>query len=380
MHANEGGIRHTLQHLLAPPDEFMRELGGGGERLVARGRLVLSVLALPLPLLASASGAGAGRTAACLAAAVAANAMALAWLVLARRRRDWLPFATATWDITLVTLALAALAAREPTGVADAAGAVLAWSFQLVVVASTALRADGRLPLFAGGLVLLQDTLLAAALHVRALSPDQALGRVDAVTPGFGTLVLQALLVVLVTAIAAMMVRRMQSLVELSGHDGLTGLPNRSWLLQRMPHVFANARNSGASLTLVLLDIDRFKRVNDEVGPQAGDRALRHIASTLSELLADNEALARISGQEFVMLLHCPAGSAWERLDRLRRTLMERPFLPERGQDAFAFTFSAGLAAWPQDGSTTSGLLGCADRRLKGAKAAGGNRIVARDP
>jgi diguanylate cyclase (GGDEF)-like protein len=152
------------------------------------------------------------------------------------------------------------------------------------------------------------------------------------------------------------------------------------WLLQRMPHVFATARNSGASLTLVLLDIDRFKRVNDEAGPRAGDRALRHIAASLSEMLADGESLARIGGQEFVMLLHGPAGSAWERLDRLRRTLVERPFLPERGQDAFAFTFSAGLAAWPQDGSSTSSLLGSADRRLKCAKAAGGNRIVARDP
>ena len=75
----------------------------------------------------------------------------------------------------------------------------------------------------------------------------------------------------------------------------------------------------------------------------------------------------------------CPVGSAWERLDRLRRTLVERPFLPERGEDAFAFTFSAGLAAWPQDGAQASALLGCADRRLKAAKAAGGSRIVARD-
>src|SRR5690606_9981134 len=199
-------------------------------------------------------------------------------------------------------------------------------------------------------------------------------------TAGGGELVLRVLMLLLATGIAAIVVRRMQSLVEQSGHDGLTGLANRSWLLQRMPHVFATARNSGASLTLVLLDIDRFKRVNDEAGPQAGDRALRHIASTMSGMLAENEPLARIGGQEFVMVLHCPAGSAWERLDRLRRTLVERPFLPERGQDAFAFTFSAGLAAWPQDGATTSGLLGCADRRVKAAKAAGGNRIVARDP
>ncbi|MGY1458910.1 MULTISPECIES: GGDEF domain-containing protein [unclassified Luteimonas] len=376
MHANDGGIRDTLGRLMAPPDEVMRELGGSGERLVARARLLLSVLALALPLLAAAAGAGMGRILACLAAVVLVNAMALLWLVLTRTRRTWLPFATSAWDVTLVSMALAVLATRYPAATLHAA---VGWSFYLVLIGSTALRADGRLTLFTGGLALAQYILLAAAAYARGEVAD-GLQPLDGGELGIGGHLLRALLLLIATGTAAVLVRRMQSLVELSGHDGLTGLPNRSWLLQRMPHVFATARNSAASLTLVLLDIDRFKRVNDEAGPKAGDRALRHIASTMSGMLADNEALARIGGQEFVMVLHCPAGSAWERLDRLRRTLVESPFLPERGQDAFAFTFSAGLAAWPQDGASTSGLLGCADRRMKAAKAAGGNRIVARDP
>lgn len=376
MHATEGRTRDTLQRLLAPPDQVMRELGANGEHLVARARLLLSVLALPLPLLAAAAGHGLGAVLRDLAAIVVANAVALCWLLLARRRVAWLPFATVAWDVSLVTAVLAGLAMREP---AAALHAATAWSAYLVVVASTALRADGRLTLLGGGLALLQYALLAGLVHARAAAPG-ALAPLGPGLAGIGSELLRVVLLALATGIAAALVRRMQVLVEQSGHDSLTGLPNRSWLLQRMPHVFANARNSGASLTLVLLDIDRFKRVNLDAGPQAGDRALRHVASTMSEMLADNEALARIGGQEFVMLLHCPAGSAWERLDRLRRTLVERPFLPERGQDAFAFTFSAGIAAWPQDGATTSGLLGCADRRLKGAKAAGGNRIVARDP
>lgn len=376
MHANDGGIRDMLQRLLAPPDEVMRTLGGSGERLVARVRLVLSVLALALPLLAAASGAGMGRILSCLGAVVLANAVALLWLVLARSRRAWLPFATSAWDVCVVTAMLAMLASRDQ---AAPLHDVAAWSLYLVVIGSTALRAEGRVTLFTGGLALVQYAVLAAAAYARDAAPDGLQPLHDG-TAGVGEAVLRVLMLLLATGIAAIVVRRMQSLVEQSGHDGLTGLSNRSWLLQRMPHVFATARNSGASLTLVLLDIDRFKRVNDEAGPQAGDRALRHIASTMSGMLAENEPLARIGGQEFVMVLHCPAGSAWERLDRLRRTLVERPFLPERGQDAFAFTFSAGLAAWPQDGATTSGLLGCADRRVKAAKAAGGNRIVARDP
>jgi len=373
MHANGGGIGDTLRRMLAPPDEVMRELGARGERLVARARLLACVLALPLPLLAAASGWGMGWILASLAGTVLANAMALLWLVLARGRRRWLAWATTGWDLGLVTALVALLALRDA---AAAPGTLAAWPLYLLVVWATALRGDSRLPLFAGALAMLAHLLL-AALHARQAVPELLSGTTGT---GIGSEALRLALLAASAALAVAVVRRMQALVAASGQDGLTGLPNRAWLLQRMPHVFAGARNSGASLTLVLLDIDRFKRVNDEAGHQAGDRALRHIASTMSGMLDENESLARIGGQEFVMVLHCPVGSAWERLDRLRRTLVERPFLPERGRDAFAFTFSAGLAAWPQDGGTTSALLGRADRRLKAAKASGGNRIVARDP
>src|SRR5690606_18049385 len=87
MHASDGGIRDMLQRLLAPPDQVMRRLGASSERLVARVRLLLSVLALALPLSAAATGAGMGGILACLGAVVLANAVALAWLVLARQER-----------------------------------------------------------------------------------------------------------------------------------------------------------------------------------------------------------------------------------------------------------------------------------------------------
>ena len=94
MQGNEAGIRETLRRLVAPPDESMRGLGASGERAVARLRFLLSVLALPLPLVAAASGAGMGRILGYLGVVVAANGFALLWLVLARRRRTWLPYAT----------------------------------------------------------------------------------------------------------------------------------------------------------------------------------------------------------------------------------------------------------------------------------------------
>src|SRR3546814_8771371 len=111
--------------------------------------------------------------------------------------------------------------------------------------------------------------------------------------------------------------------------------------------MFETIRNDGGSLTLALLDLDRFKRINDEIGHRDGDRAIRHFVAADNEILQEKERLVRIDGQEFVVLMHCPIGSAWERLDRLRRSMGDRPFLPESGRDPRAITFRGGTAALP---------------------------------
>src|SRR3546814_12441999 len=85
--------------------------------------------------------------------------------------------------------------------------------------------------------------------------------------------------------LTAAIVYRMQRLVEMSGNDSLTGLPNRAWLLQGMPRMFETIRNDGGSLTLALLDLDRFKRINDEIGHRHGARAIRHFLAAVNEIL-----------------------------------------------------------------------------------------------
>src|SRR3546814_8860732 len=99
---------------------------------------------------------------------------------------------------------------------------------------------------------------------------------------------------------------RMQRLLEMSGNDSLPGLPNRAWRLQGMPRMCETIRNDGGSLTLALLDLDRFKRINDEIGHRDGDRAIRHFVAAVNEILQEKERLVRIGGQEFVVLMHCP--------------------------------------------------------------------------
>lgn len=378
MTASTHWIRELIRTLLSRPDEIMLELGAGGELLVARLRALLSALVLLLPLIGVVAGGGSTTEALIgLGAAVFINLFAQIWLALARRRRryGWLPYATGTYDVTTTTAVLALLMLSDRVA---SLNSVVVWCFYLIAIAMTALRNDGRLTLYVGALAILQYSLLVWIVFATTTSPEQ-LFSVDYGTATVPTQIERLILLLLMTLLTATIVYRMQRLIELSGNDGLTGLPNRVWLLQRMPQMFETVRSEGGSLTLALLDLDNFKRINAEIGHLAGDRALRHIAAALGEVLQDNERLVRIGGQEFVLVLHCPIGSAWERLDRLRRSLLERPFLADRSADPQPISFSGGLAAWPQDGSDVSELLRSADRRLQYAKGAGRNRLIARD-
>ena len=376
MFASIQGLKDLVARLLARPDEIMLSLGAGGELLVARLRALLSLLILAMPLIAALGGAKSSEVVIGLALAVFVNLMAQIWLALARRqlRYGWLPYATGTYDVSLTTLVLVLLALGDPVA---ATNSIVVWCFYLIAIAITALRNDGRLTLYVSALALLQYALLVAV--VLSLAPHETLVSIDYGTASIATQVERLLVILMMGLLTSVIVYRMQRLVEMSGNDGLTGLPNRAWLLQGMPRMFETIRNDGGSLTLALLDLDRFKRINDEVGHRAGDRAIRHFVAAVSEILQEKERLVRIGGQEFVVLMHCPIGSAWERLDRLRRSMGDRPFLPGPGRDPQVITFSGGLAAYPQDGVDVSAMLGSADRRLQLAKRDGRNRLVARD-
>ena len=362
--------------LFAQPDEIMLELGAGGELLVARIRALLSALCLLLPLANAFGGARISETIIGLAAAVFINIAAQLWLALARtpRRHGWLPYATATYDITTTTGVLALLALGDRVA---GHNSLVVWAFYPISIVMTALRNDGRLTLFVTSLSILQCAVLTAAI-LGSSTPEQLVS-IDYGSASLATQVERMVLLLLIGLLTTTIVYRIQRLVELSGRDGLTGLPNRMWLLQQMPRLFDAARGQGASLSLALVDLDHFRRINDEFGARDGDRALRQTSALMAEALDGGEHLARIGGQEFVMLLQCPIGSAWERIDRLRRTVAERPLLPGVGGDPLRLTFSAGLVAWPQDGADLSSLLRSADRRLQLAKRDGCNRVIARD-
>lgn len=371
-------LREFVNGVLKAPDEIMLDVGAGGELAVARLRVVIAALLLLLPLAHALGGGSTSQTLVALAVALAINGFALAWLQLARQRRryHWLPFATTAFDVSATTLILVVLAAEH---LAAALNNVTAWCGYLLAILLTALRSDGRTTLLAGILAIIQYAALVLVVFGLVFSPEQLISSDHgSVTPG--EQVLRLLLLVAFTVISAMVVYRMQRLVELSGTDGLTRLPNRTWLLHRLPRLIGEARAEQCSLTLALIDIDSFKRVNDEAGHHAGDRALRHVVAILRELMDPSEWLVRLGGQEFVLVMHQPIGSAWERVDEIRRKLASRPFEPDRRHGPILLTFSAGLASYPHDGNDLSYLLHRADRRLQEAKREGRNRVVARDP
>ena len=367
----------VVKATFARPDEVMLEVGAAGELLVARLRVIVSALLLLLPLANALTGGSVNETLIGLAGATFVNVFAQVWLALARqhRRHRWLPYVTSAYDVTSTTLVLLLLAANDlPSGV----NSMIVWCGYVLAIVVTALRNDGRVTLLAGALALLEFGLLSAGVFAFANSPEQLIST-DYGTVTLSTQIQRMVLLAIFTLITVVMVYRMQRLVEMSGTDGLTGLPNRTWLVHRFPRLLDAAQREGVSLCVALIDLDYFKRVNDELGHHIGDRALLHVVALIQETLEPGEWLVRLGGEEFVLVLRKPLGTAWERVDALRRGLLARRFVPEQGEEPLLLTFSAGVASYPHEAGELSGLLRRADQRLHMAKMHGRNRVLARD-
>ena len=369
-------LRDLAGMLVTRPDEAMLALGAVGERQVAGLRALLAALLLSMPLASALSGAPLRRVLLLFAAALLLNTAAQALLAFSRRsrRHPWLPFASSSWDVTATTLVLVAL------GLGDwpaALNNVVAFCGYLLAIVLTALRNDGRVTLATGVLAIAQYGLLSMAALSLAGSPEELLSADHGAVQTGGQALRLAVLAVFTIATATL-VLQMRRLVELSATDGLTGLPNRNWLVHQAPR-WLDGVARGDSATLALVDLDGFRRVNEEAGQPGGDRALREVAALFAAQLGPGEHLVRLGGEEFVLLLRKPMGTAWEHVEALRRTLAGRGFIAERGGERLPLTFSSGLASCPRDGGNLSGLLRRADQRLQQAKASGRNRVVARD-
>ena len=165
-----------------------------------------------------------------------------------------------------------------------------------------------------------------------------------------------------------------ERIYRLAHHDALTGLANRSFLQERAIEAIARAKRSGGTLAVLCLDLDGFKAVNDVRGHAAGDRLLREVAARLSRCVRETDTVARIGGDEFVVLQadHVQPDMARALADRLVEALAE-PYDLGAGEAPSNVTTSIGIAQFPVDGDDAETLLHNADTALYRAKWAGKN-------
>ncbi|MGH8353339.1 MAG: histidine kinase N-terminal 7TM domain-containing diguanylate cyclase [Pseudomonas sp.] len=167
-----------------------------------------------------------------------------------------------------------------------------------------------------------------------------------------------------------------EQLQEQALRDPLTGLYNRRYLDEFFGRELARAQREQVPIALALIDLDHFKALNDQHGHLVGDDVLRAVARHLMGNLRAADAVFRIGGEEFLLILPgADAGEARARLESLCRQLAAAA-LPTR-DGARAVTLSAGLALWPSQGQALDELLQAADAALYEAKRSGRNRVCA---
>lgn len=166
-----------------------------------------------------------------------------------------------------------------------------------------------------------------------------------------------------------------RQLVRLSVRDGLTGVFNRRHLDEQLPSELARARRTGQPISVAMIDLDNFKRINDSVGHSLGDRALQGVADVITGLLRQSDILARYGGEEFAIVFpDTGEEAAAAACERIRAAIEARDWTDVSPNLGVTASFGVAQANATCDAGS---LLDEADARLYAAKAAGRNRVVA---
>ena len=168
--------------------------------------------------------------------------------------------------------------------------------------------------------------------------------------------------------------RQEKQIHQLAYIDELTGLANRRLFMDRLHLAIANAHRHHHNMAVLFLDLDLFKRINDTLGHQAGDHALKEVAHRLMSTVREGESVARIGGDEFTILI--PEVDKATSLECLAKRLVAKFDAPIRikGQDFF-LTTSIGISLFPKDGQSSEQLIKHADLAMYQAKNAGRNQF-----
>lgn len=172
-----------------------------------------------------------------------------------------------------------------------------------------------------------------------------------------------------------LMMENEKKLNHLAFYDVLTNLPNRKMVISRLNYLIDRAKEKPTDLSVVFIDLDNFKMVNDTMGHHAGDLLLQSATSRMKTLINSNDMLGRLGGDEFALIIQQPLSEdeIFVYLESLK-DVIEQPFTIEKNK--FTITASFGFAVFPEDGNNSIDLLKCADTAMYKAKERGKNSIV----
>jgi diguanylate cyclase (GGDEF)-like protein len=157
---------------------------------------------------------------------------------------------------------------------------------------------------------------------------------------------------------------------NMARHDALTGLLNRRSMNIAMPQRHAEARAEGRPITLMMCDLDHFKRLNDEHGHAIGDEILRRVAQRVNAAVRDSDLVFRYGGEELAVLLDCGSGDAIRIAEKIREAV-KAPTRRQADLDLPPVTISVGAATSARGGTELKALMAAADECLYAAKRAG---------
>lgn len=169
-------------------------------------------------------------------------------------------------------------------------------------------------------------------------------------------------------------------LKDLAIHDTLTGLKNRRAFDTRLHEELQRAERYGRSLSLLMMDIDHFKQVNDSFGHQAGDSVLRTIATKITEIIRPADHAYRYGGEEFAIIAPETTIEGAHSLAERIRSVIENTSFPIPCNEDISITISIGISAFPNDTDTQESLIRWADTALYEAKGSGRNRVCIYNP
>jgi len=375
----EASIRTKFPALWSRPDPVLAGAGAAGELLIAKIRLLLAGVLLLIPLIDTFF-FRMERNEGLVGLALASSTFLLsfvAYLIAARGQNlSWLSFATSFFDVSMVSAALAVfLFLNHPH---TAVNSKVVFEGYFLAIAGTTLRYDVRVCLTAGSLALAEYFSIVAY----AASHWDLNSEIYSPYPyglfSWPAQISRLIMMLTASVLTVAVVRRSQKLLRLATTDPLTGLFNRGYVDDRFTIELSHAQRHRRPLAVAAIDADHFKSFNDTHGHAAGDAVLRSIGATLRQSFRQSDTAGRYGGEEFVVIMpETDLDAAQQKLETLRNLISSTPIALPSANSCASITISAGLAGFPQDGSTEAELFATADERLFQAKREGRNRVVA---